>query len=222
MPDEHPTFAAVIAGHRRAALQKPVEVDVYDAKGIVTEIAERALRRKVHVRHQSAEQRAPYLHPRAAGEVLVGDVVIGGFGPLHPEVVERLDLGGPCVVCGLDLRAMEQIGVTLPRLQAIPVLPAATRDISLVVHDDITAGAVADAIREAAAELCESVELFDLFRGEAIAADHRSLAYHVVYRDPKAASDPEKARTLTDEEVDRKHATVVAAVSQRFGAVLRA
>ena len=50
----------------------------------------------------------------------------------------------------------------------------------------------------------------------------RSLAFHVVYRDPKAATDPERARTLTDDEVDKRHQAVVDAVKQRFGAVLRA
>ena len=40
--------------------------------------------------------------------------------------------------------------------------------------------------------------------------------------DPKAATDPEKARTLTDEEVDKRHQAVVQAVQKRFGAVLRA
>jgi phenylalanyl-tRNA synthetase beta chain len=222
LPDEVPSFAAVLAGHRQSVLTKPSEIDVYDAKGVIVEIAERALRMPTRVQHQPEERRAPYLHPRAAGELLVGDEVIGAFGPIHPEVAASLDLGGSFVICELDLRAMERIGVAMPKFKPIPTLPAATRDISIVVHDDIPAGAVADAIREAAAELCESVEVFDLFRGGKVEADHRSLAYHVVYRDPKAATDPEHARTLTDEEVDRKHQAVVESVNRRFGAVLRA
>jgi phenylalanyl-tRNA synthetase beta chain len=90
-----------------------------------------------------------------------------------------------------------------------------------VVPDDVSAGAVGDAIREAAGELCESIELFDLFRGGNVPPEYRSLAFHVVYRDPKAATDPDAARTLTDEEVDKRHAAVVDSVRQKFGAVLR-
>jgi phenylalanyl-tRNA synthetase beta chain len=85
----------------------------------------------------------------------------------------------------------------------------------------VTAGAVEAAIKEAGQELCESVELFDLFRGGQVPEGKKSLAFHVVYRDPKAATAPEEARTLTDEEVDKKHQGVVAAVEKRFGAVLR-
>jgi phenylalanyl-tRNA synthetase beta chain len=221
LPDEVPSFACVLAGHRRAELTQPVEVDVYDAKGVALEAVYRVVGREADVRHQPAERRAPYLHPRAAADVLVEGRVVGSFGVLHPDVVDALDLGGPCVVVELDLRALDAIGQRLPVFKPIPTLPAATRDLALVVHDDVTAGAVASAIREVGAELCESVKLFDLFRGGSIPAEHRSLAYHVVYRDPKAATEPEAARTLTDAEVDARHGAVVDAVKTRFGAVLR-
>jgi phenylalanyl-tRNA synthetase beta chain len=80
---------------------------------------------------------------------------------------------------------------------------------------------VGEGIRQAAGDLCESVELFDVFAGEGVEAGHRSLAFHVVYRDPRAGDDPDAARTLTDAEVDARHAAVVAAARERFGARLR-
>jgi phenylalanyl-tRNA synthetase beta chain len=125
------------------------------------------------------------------------------------------------VVVELDLRELDRLGIRLPQYRPVPGLPAATRDIALVVPDDVSAGAVGDAIREAAGELCESIELFDLFRGGNVPPEYRSLAFHVVYRDPKAATDPDAARTLTDEEVDKRHAAVIDSVRQKFGAVLR-
>ena len=222
LPEERPSFAAVIAGARQLRLEKPTEVDVYDAKGVAVEVVERVTLQPATVRLQPAHARSAWLHPRGAADVLVGDLLVGGFGPLHPDVAEALDVEGACVVVELDLHALERIGGRTPRFQPIPTLPAATRDLAVVVHDDVTAGAVSEAIREAAGELCESIDLFDLFRGGSMPADHRSLAYHVVYRDPKAATDPEHARTLTDDEVDARHKAVIDAVQQRFGAVLRA
>jgi phenylalanyl-tRNA synthetase beta chain len=220
-PDEAPSFAAVLAGHRRAALTKPSEIDVYDAKGVAVEIVERVSGRRATVAPQPADRRAPYLHPRGAGDVRIDGAVVGSFGPLHPDAADALDLGGGCVVVEIDLRALDQAGIRTPRYQPIPVLPAATRDLAVVVSEDVTAGAVEEAIREAGQELCESVELFDLFRGGHVPEGHRSLAFHVVYRDPKAATAPEEARTLTDEEVDQRHQRVVQTVKQRLGAVLR-
>ena len=221
LPAEAPSFAAVLAGHRRAVLEKPVEVDVYDAKGIAVEIVERVTGLRASVEPQAPEQRATFLHPRGAGNVLAGGKVVGCFGPLHPDVGDLLDLGGLCVVIDLDLRALDALGSNLPKFKPIPVLPPTTRDIALVVHDDVSAGAVGDAIKAAGGDICESVELFDLFRGGQVLADHRSLAFHVVYRDPRAATDPDAAKTLTDEEVDKKHAQVADTVKQKFGAVLR-
>lgn len=222
LPDEVPSFAAVIAGTRGARLGKPEDVDVYDAKGVAAEIVERVTGRRATVRAQSESARSVHLHPRGAGELLVDGLFVGTFGPLHPDAAEALEVEGPCMLVELDLRALDRLGHKVPQFAPIPNLPAATRDIAVVVHDDVTAGSVAEAIREAAEELCESVELFDLFRGGNMPADHRSLAYHVVYRDPKAATDPEAARTLTDEEVDARHKAVVSTVTGRFGATLRA
>ena len=221
LPDETPSFAAVIAGYRHPALQKPIEVDIYDAKGVATEIVERVTHGRASVIHQPEGFRAPYLHPRGAADVIVNNTIVGRFGPLHPDVVEALDLDGAAMIVEIDLRLLEQAGISTPQYRPIPMLPAATRDIALLVSEDVEAGTVSVAVREAAGDLCESVELFDLFRGAGIAEGHRSLAFHVVYRDPRAATDPENAKTLTDEEVDKRHAAVVTAVKERFGAVLR-
>jgi phenylalanyl-tRNA synthetase beta chain len=222
LPDEVPSFAAVLAGSRHRPLEKPLPIDVYDAKGIAVELASRVTNRPARAESQPADRRLPHLHPRGAGDVFVGDVRVGTFGPLHPDVGDALDLGGPAFVIELCLRSLERAAAGVPRFAPIPVLPAAMRDLALVVREEVTAGQVASAIREAAGELCEDVEVFDVFRGGSVPADHKSLAFHVVYRDPRAASDPEKARTLTDEEVDKKNQAVLAAVSQKFGATLRA
>jgi phenylalanyl-tRNA synthetase beta chain len=222
LPDEVPSFAAILAGSRYRPLEKPLPIDVYDAKGIALELAERVTLRKARCDHQPAAERLPHLHPRAAADVFAGDTRVGSFGALHPDVIDALDLGGPAFVIELCLRSLEAVAARVPRFRPIPTLPAATRDLALVVPEAVSAGQVMDAVRDAAGELCEAVEVFDVFRGGSIADGHKSLAFHVVYRDPRAATDPENARTLTDEEVDRKNQTVLAAVSEKFGAVLRA
>jgi phenylalanyl-tRNA synthetase beta chain len=220
LPDEVPSFAALLSGSERGWLAKARDLDVYDAKGLAVELVQRVTRGAAEVRAQGAALRAPYLHPRGAADVLVDGVVVGCFGPLHPDVLERWDLG-PTVIVELDLRALAKVGRGTPRFRPIPTLPASTRDIALVVAEAVPAGSVGDAIRGAAGELCESVELFDLFRGGAIPEGQRSLAFHVVYRDPRAATAPDSARTLTDQEVDERHAAVVREVNARFGAVIR-
>jgi phenylalanyl-tRNA synthetase beta chain len=214
LPEERPSFAAVLAGPRPSHLRRAEEMDVLDAKGLAVELVERLTGRSPSTDPMTAEDRLPHLHPRGAAWVAVDAVRVGSLGPLHPDVVDALDLDGGAQIIELDLAAIEALGHPTPRYQPIPRLPATSRDVALVVADAIAAADIEQEIRGAAGELCESVELFDLFVGGAIPEGKRSLAYRVVYRDPKAATDPESARTLTDEEVDRQHEHVRTAVTR--------
>jgi phenylalanyl-tRNA synthetase beta chain len=223
LPRELPTFAAVLAGSRRGYLSKPEKFDVYDAKGVAVEVVERVSGRDAVVQSQTGDRRAPHLHPRGAGDVLVDGHRIGQFGPLHPDVLRAWDLEMAGVVAvEIDLTELARVQRRSIRYAPVPRLPAVTRDIALVVREEVPAGNVEKVIREAAGELCESVQIFDVFRGASLPAGHRSLAFHVVYRDPRAATAPGEARTLTDREVDERHAAVVAKANAELGATLRA
>ena len=223
LPREPLGFAAVLAGQRSAAsgLGKAEPIDVYDAKGIALELLERVLGRRASLTPTPRADAPKHLHPRGAATLHVGDTTVGRLGPLHPDAVEQLDLDGSCVVIEIDLAALEGLGAVLPQYQPIPSLPSVTRDLALCVREEVTAGELQTLIQQTAGELCESVSLFDLYRGKGLPEDHRSLAYRLVFRDPRSATDPESARTLTDDEVDRCTATVVAAVGEQMGATVR-
>jgi phenylalanyl-tRNA synthetase beta chain len=139
---------------------------------------------------------------------------VGVLGPLHPNVVDAFDLGEGAVIVELDLDTIEAFGVRPSVFVPLPRFPASLRDIAVVVGDDVLAGDLELAVRQAAGDLAEHVTLFDRFVGGNIPAGHASLALRVVYRAPD--------RTLTDAEVDARHSTVVAAIQSRFGGQLRA
>jgi phenylalanyl-tRNA synthetase beta chain len=218
LPEERPSFAALLAGARPAALGKPEALDAWDAKGIAVEIVERVTGRTAEI----VLGGPAHLHPRGAGRVMVNGNEVGRIGPVHPNVVERLELDGGALVVELDLAALAAAGEVRAQCRPIPQLPPVTRDLAFVVSEDVAAGALSAAIRAAAGELCESVELFDLYRGKGLPDDRKSLAFHLTFRDPKAASDPEHARTLTDADVDARAQAVIAAVGKELGAAVRA
>jgi phenylalanyl-tRNA synthetase beta chain len=221
LPSEPRGLAVILAGLRPAYLGKPEEHDVFDAKAVAVELVARALRREPEVEAFAAADRPAHLHPRGAGRVLVGGHSVGQFGILHPEVVEQLDLGGSGVVVELDLDALDALGRVTPRAAPIPRLPASSRDMAFTVADSVSAGQIAQLIREATGELCEQVEVFDQFRGGSVPEGHRSLAFRVIYRDPLDLAGKEGARTLTDAEVEACHRKAIETVAQRLGAVLR-
>ena len=137
-------------------------------------------------------------------------------------MIDALDLGGTAQIVELDVEALERLGKVTPQFRAIARLPAVTRDLSLVVNEEVTAGAVRSVLEGAGGTLCESIELLGLFRGGSLSATQKSLTFRVICRDPKARTLNEEARTLTDKEVDEVQNRMVAAAVSEFGASLRA
>ncbi len=212
LPTEKMRLAFVLAGDRPAWLSKPQGFDVWDAKGYAIELARRLSGKPAEAVPVEREEAPKHLHPRGAAFVEVAGERVGAFGPLHPDVVDALELDGEVLVFEMDLDPFAS-GPALPKYAAIPRFPASTRDVALVVKDGTAAGEVERAVREAAGALAEDVRIFDRFVGGQVPAGCASLAFHVVYR----AAD----RTLTDAEVDAAHANVVKTVGERFGATLR-
>ncbi|MDP9034594.1 MAG: phenylalanine--tRNA ligase subunit beta [Myxococcota bacterium] len=211
-PEERLAFASVLAGSRTAWLRKPEPVDVWDAKGLAVGLLRRLVRREATV-HLAGDERPQHLHPRGAAWIDVEGKRVGALGPLHPDVVDAFDLGQAVMVVEVDLAGLAAIGVRSPVFIPLPRFPSSTRDIAVIVPEGVPAGQVERVVREAAGDLAEKAALFDRFVGGPIPPGHASLAMHVVYRAPD--------RTLTDSEVDERHAGVLAEVQRRFGAQLR-
>lgn len=213
LPVERLRLAFAIAGERGEWLQKARPLDVWDAKGYVTEIVRRLTGRAATVVAADRAEAPAHLHPRGAAFVLVDGTRVGAFGPLHPDAVDALELDGEVLVFEMELDGFTA-GPAEPQFSPIPRFPASARDVALVVKDTVPAGEIEAAVREAAGPLAEAVRLFDRFVGGHVPAGHASLAFRVIYRSPE--------RTLTDAEVDAAHANVVRTATDRFGATLRA
>lgn len=97
--------------------------------------------------------------------------------------------------------------------QTLPRYPSITRDIALVVDQELPAGDLTTVIQAAGGELLREVNLFDLYEGEKMEKGKKSLAFSLKYFDPE--------RTLTDEEVVTAHDRVLKSLEERFGAQLR-
>jgi phenylalanyl-tRNA synthetase beta chain len=178
--------------------------------------------------HAGPEARVLHDHRSAAVVSLITEggtehpTHLGVLGELDPTFVEShgpLDAQGrPRRIGWLDL----DLGVLLDRTrvprrseEARPVsrFPSSDVDLALVIEDAIPAGAVERTLRSAGGELLESVQLFDVYRGDSVPDGSRSLAFHLRF----CALD----RTLTDQEVGELRTACIEAVSTRHHAVLR-
>jgi phenylalanyl-tRNA synthetase beta chain len=223
LPAEHYEFAALLWGVRQSWYEEREELDFYDAKGLLESLTHALLGERGRTQLDGGlAERAPFLHPKRAALAMCGRAdsarAVGVLGELHPDVVRDWDLTGRPVVLVLEvpllLAAAAERGarhgsgtVSLPRF------PAATRDLAVLVAESVPAGEVAEVLGAAAQGLAESVRLFDIYRGAPVPPEHKSLAFHVTYRDLSA--------TLTDKRVDEVHAKVSAQAEARFGAAVR-
>jgi phenylalanyl-tRNA synthetase beta chain len=216
LPDERYQLGVLLWGHRKAWYDERDVLDFYDGKGVLQSLTQRLCGLGCEtVPNAGLDERAPFLHPKRRASVVLGGRSVGVLGELHPDVCEAHDLLGRPVYAAVEVRellaACQAVGVR--RASALPKFPAATRDLAVVVAEGLAAGEVEGSLHQAAGDLCESVRLFDIYRGAPVPDDHKSLAFHVVYRDPKG--------TLTDKLVDETHAKLTASAEQQFGASVR-
>ena len=161
----------------------------------------------------SDHHRAPFLHPGKSAEVRLGEHRIGVIGELHPQEALRMELGQPCALFELDFAAIATYARPVKPVEPPPRFPAVRRDLALVIDREVPAATVIDTIRQTNSPLLESVDLFDVYTGEGIASDKKSMALSLRYR--------AKERTLTDEEVNRAHENLVRLVLPPLSAQMR-
>jgi phenylalanyl-tRNA synthetase beta chain len=157
-----------------------------------------------------AGERAPW-HPGRCAELVVGDRVVGYAGELHPRVCTALELPPRTSVMELDVDALPEAEV--PIGPPISAFPPVLWDMALEVPEDVSVADVEAALRAGAGDLLESLILFDVYVGEQVRPDHRSLAFKMTLRAPD--------RTLTGEEAVAVRQAATAELGRRTGAVLR-
>lgn len=208
LPHQPQHVGAVLTGLREPAgpwgRGRPVHAsDAFEAVRVIGRAAgvDLALRPAQHL---------PW-HPGRCAEVVVGDVVVGYAGQLHPAVIERSGL--PAGTCAVELN-LDAIPLTeaLPA-PAVSPFPAVFQDVALIVGEDVAAQSVVDAVREGAGELLEDVRLFDVYTGPQIGEGRKSLALALRFR----AGD----RTLTEDEASAARDAAVQAAADRVGAEQR-
>jgi phenylalanyl-tRNA synthetase beta chain len=209
IPDQPTHVGAVLAGNLDPAgwwgPGRPASwADAIEAAREVARVA------KVPLTVRAARQ-APW-HPGRCAALLAGGTVVGYAGELHPRVVAALDLPERSCAMEMELDALGIGGVV--RAPALSSYPPALLDVALVVPAAVPAASVADALRDGAGSLLESLRLFDVYADpERLGPDVRSLAYALRFRAPD--------RTLTVEEASAARDAAVAEAGRRTGAVLR-
>ncbi len=202
----------------RLPIEKPVltlgmygkEVDFFTLKGTIESVFKNLGISNIEF---IPEKNHPTFHPGRCANLLWENHILGVFGEIHPDVAEKFDLEVRTYLGEIDFNIVLQL-TRLDRIyKALPKYPAITRDIALVVKDEVYVKEIEDVIKENGGKLLEKVQLFDVYKGKQIKEGYKSVAYALTYRG--------EDRTLTDEDVVKVHEKILSQLKEKLEAQLR-
>lgn len=140
-----------------------------------------------------------------------GDQLLGFLG-----IVDE-DLAGDSECCSavmeLDFDLLAELASVEPSISAVPTYPAVERDIAVIVSESVRWKDLKRCIEDNAPEHLESLQFFDIYRGEPVPASKKSVAFSITFRSSE--------RTLTRQEADAARDEIVAVLQDELGAELR-
>ena len=204
--------SGIVGGrHRRSDWRSDgTQADFFTLKGVIEDLLEAVGAREVVF--QPAD-RTPFVAGTSAEVSLPGMGLIGSIGEIDPTIVEFERVLFRIFGFELDLESLEESFKTLPAYHQLRRQPAVARDLAVVARVEVSYADLKDAIRSTGGPTLENLRLVDQYQGAQVPPGHRSLAFHMLFRDPE--------RTLTAEEVAETVTRIVAALKDRFGAELR-
>src|SRR5204863_3613813 len=145
----------------------------------------------------------PLFHPGKTARTSAGIV-----GELNPRILD-----GEWGAFELDLENLFAESREPVTYEDVITYPAVRQDLAFVVPEEIEAGELVDAARDAAGPELREVAIFDVYRGEQAGEGKKSIALRVAFQSPE--------RTLSDEDAAALRQKIADALAERFGAVLR-
>lgn len=183
------------------------KVDFYVIKGIVEGLFHFL---NIHVTFQRAT--LDHMHPGRCAIISLNKQPIGFIGQIHPSYASELDLD-ETYVFDINMDTVLDHAKATEQYTQVPKYPSIMRDVAFIVEDHVLAGDIQATIEESGKPLVKKVELFDVYKGDNVATNQKSLAFSLHFQDPK--------KTLKDKEVEEVFQEVVSVVSQKFDASIR-
>ncbi|MEA3404985.1 MAG: phenylalanine--tRNA ligase subunit beta [Pseudomonadota bacterium] len=205
-----PMFAGALVGSVADSGWDEVErkADFFDLKGDVETL--------LRMSHQLGKIRFepcnhPALHPGQSAALIKDGKEVGVMGKLHPQLVKSMGVSGDVFL--FQVRQDAIMTMEVPAAKAISKFPEVQRDLAFVVDEVTPVQSLLDAVMQVESEILQSVDLFDIYRGQGIEVDQKSVAITLKIQ--------HQDRTLQDEEVDSLVEQVLASAKQAVNAVLR-
>lgn len=183
--------------------------DFYDVKGIAD-----ALFKSLGIDDiDYSRSQCLSVHPGKSADVTAGGEYLGYIGQVHPIVSKEFDIEEYTYVFEFDVKQMYDAADRTFTYTPIPKYPAITRDMAVIVGDDVLSGDVLSEIIKNGTDLLVNANLFDVYTGDQIERGYKSLAYSLEFRSAE--------RTLKDAETDNLFNIILSKLEDKFKAKLR-
>jgi phenylalanyl-tRNA synthetase beta chain len=212
LPEENPVLAVAAMGSTISGWNsKGKPFDFYYLKGIIEILFKRAA---ISGYSLSRDMQGSIFHPGKSAKILIKDKNLATFGEIHPDIIENYDLPPGVVGMEIDLKFFAEISGKQIKYRALPKYPGISRDLALVVNNDVVVQEIIKSIRKNSGQFLKEIKVFDVYRGKQVREGFQSIAFSLNF----GADD----RTLTDQEVNSILAEVSSKLNLEFGVELRA
>lgn len=205
---QEPMLAGAVTGNRWPEKwnSPKAAVDFFDVKGELE-----SLFQVLGIQVEFARGTNPALHPGKCAELRLENQTVGWVGALHPGLQKSLDLNGEIYLFELSLNEIRTGYV--PTFKELSKFPEVRRDLAILVNKETAYADVEAVVRANAGEYLSGLRVFDVYEGDNIGTDKKSLALSLFWQHPE--------RTLNDEEVAGFFSGVVSQLEHSLGATLR-
>ena len=148
------------------------------------------------------------IHPKINSEIIVDGEPVGYFGKLHPNI-SKDDM----YVCEVSLTKLINHKTSDFKYKELNKYPSIEKDMAFVVDNNLPSEDILKEIKKSGGKLLTDVKIFDIYKGENIGSDKKSLAFSLTFED--------YSRTLTEEEVMTIFNKIITNVTTKFKATLR-
>ena len=150
-------------------------------------------------------------HSGQCARIEKNGVELGYIGALHPGIQRKLGISGDCYLFELALLPLQDR--LLPAAKTLSKFPEVSRDLAIVVDQNSCSGDILDNVRENAGEFLTKLRIFDVYQGDAVAKDKKSLALGLTWQHP--------SRTLSEDDINAIISNCVNGLQDKFNANLR-
>ncbi len=155
----------------------------------------------------------PSYHPGRCAKITIGGTEVGYIGQIHPLVAQNYGIDCDVYCAEVCFDVLMQLQLPEATYVPLPKYPTVTRDLSIICDEAVTVAQAADVISASAGKLLRNVSLFDIYRGQGVPENKKSLAFSMELR----ADD----RTLTEADSEQVMTKVLGALEKELGAVRR-